>query len=323
MIETTDPFAALATHLRIWASTRDLREQAAVAALIEEGDLLARDDVQDLLVDRTADGASMDWGRFESGFGNLRLDLGERAFLSVMRSVKGSTTLPIGFVDFLGGRRLGIVLRALAARTGNPGVGLVIAPPPVPLMESLLDTVAHRVRLDGTWAAVSMPSAWGNLVLRHLATARKNCGPVITDDRHDTYTVIVSPRGTEQWPDAPGVAITHHQMGDVLSIPGVGAAGMERWWLREPRDPVPLTDPDDLRTAIESITGPLTDTEGKGELLVCGACQCPVWEHQGFGEYVAARRGRIVYCTDCCAGDEHVTVRPGWDPPTGLLEQPQ
>ncbi|MER5493850.1 hypothetical protein [Streptomyces sp. NPDC002490] len=109
----------LTDRLSAWAGTRGTTEQVAVAVLIEEGDVLAREDVRDLLVVDTETAASCDWPRFEARYRNsLVLDASERAFLDFVVAVSFPRLVPLWQVEHLGERRLVVVLRALVALAG-------------------------------------------------------------------------------------------------------------------------------------------------------------------------------------------------------------
>ncbi|MFF2021712.1 hypothetical protein ACFVW2_07875 [Streptomyces sp. NPDC058171] len=109
----------LTDRLTEWARSRDVGERAAVAALIQEGDVLARGDVRDLLVVDSGRVASLDWPRFEGQYRTaLVLDTSERAFLDLVVAVGFPRLVPLWQVENLGERRLAIVLRALAALAG-------------------------------------------------------------------------------------------------------------------------------------------------------------------------------------------------------------
>ncbi|MFD7551767.1 hypothetical protein ACFV0R_17755 [Streptomyces sp. NPDC059578] len=109
----------LSDRLTAWARTRDTGERAAVAALLQESDVLAREDVRDLLVIDTGKRAYCDWPRFEGQYRTvLVLDTSERAFLDLVVAVGFPRLVPLWQVENLGERRLAIVLRALAALAG-------------------------------------------------------------------------------------------------------------------------------------------------------------------------------------------------------------
>lgn len=105
----------LSDRLTEWASTQPRGERAAVAALIEEGDILARQDVRDLLVVETGSGAFCDWTRLENRYRPiLPLTPSEDAFLTLLIAIAFPRHVPLWRVEDLGDRRLAVVLRALA-----------------------------------------------------------------------------------------------------------------------------------------------------------------------------------------------------------------
>ncbi|MYY12600.1 hypothetical protein GT204_27810 [Streptomyces sp. SID4919] len=109
----------LSDRLIAWAGDRDVGERAAVAALIEEGDILARGDVRDLLVVEHGSVVFCDWPRFEAQYRCvLVLDEGEDAFLTLVLATAFPRLVPLWKVEVLGERRLGIVLRGLARLAG-------------------------------------------------------------------------------------------------------------------------------------------------------------------------------------------------------------
>ncbi|MEU0689311.1 hypothetical protein [Streptomyces uncialis] len=109
----------LTDRLVAWAGDRDIGERAALAALIEEGDILARGDVRDLLVVENDAFVFCDWPRFEARYRCvLVLDEGEDAFLTLVLATAFPRLVPLWKVEVLGERRLGVVLRALARLAG-------------------------------------------------------------------------------------------------------------------------------------------------------------------------------------------------------------
>lgn len=115
----------LSDQLIAWVRGRDIGEQAAVAALLEEGDVLARGDVRDLLVVEHGAGVFCDWPRFEAQYRCvLVLDEGEDAFLTLVLATAFPRLVPLWKVEVLGDRRLGIVLRALARLAGSDPVAV-------------------------------------------------------------------------------------------------------------------------------------------------------------------------------------------------------
>ncbi|MYY12596.1 hypothetical protein GT204_27790 [Streptomyces sp. SID4919] len=120
--EVPDP-QFLTDRLVAWAGDRDIGERAAVAALIEEGDLLVRGDVRELLVVENEALVFCDWPRFEARYRSaLVLDEGEDAFLTFVLATALPRLVPLWKVEVLGARRLGIVLRALVWLAGSATV---------------------------------------------------------------------------------------------------------------------------------------------------------------------------------------------------------
>ncbi|MEU0691395.1 hypothetical protein [Streptomyces uncialis] len=116
--ETATPL--ISDRLTKWAQDRDIGERAAVAALVEEGDVLARGDVRDLLIVENEAVVFCDWPRFEARYRcALVLDEGEDAFLTLVLATAFPRLVPLWKVEVLGERRLGIVLRALARLAGG------------------------------------------------------------------------------------------------------------------------------------------------------------------------------------------------------------
>ncbi|WP_405645040.1 hypothetical protein [Streptomyces uncialis] len=115
----------LSDRLIEWVRDRDIGERAAVAALIEEGDVLARGDVRDLLVVENGAVVFCDWPRFEAQYRCvLVLDEGEDAFLTLVLATAFPRLVPLWKVEVLGDRRLVIVLRALARLAGADSVAV-------------------------------------------------------------------------------------------------------------------------------------------------------------------------------------------------------
>ncbi|WP_405925390.1 hypothetical protein [Streptomyces sp. NBC_00035] len=99
----------------------DLRERVAVAALAEEGTILAKPSVRTVLVWEPGDGtARCTWERLTGHLYGLDLDDGERAFLDLLLSVAGvAHQTSLVRVMELGERRLAIILRAMVELSGN------------------------------------------------------------------------------------------------------------------------------------------------------------------------------------------------------------
>ncbi|MEU2564740.1 hypothetical protein ABZ626_36225 [Streptomyces longispororuber] len=103
-------------RLRAWA-TED-RDRIAVSMLIQEHALLARPDVQRVLVARTGDSVRADWTHLSLRLAELELDDAEYAFLEVVLAIALGRQVLLDRVLPLGEHRLAVVLRALAAWAG-------------------------------------------------------------------------------------------------------------------------------------------------------------------------------------------------------------
>ncbi|MFF9894512.1 hypothetical protein [Streptomyces longispororuber] len=103
-------------RLRAWA-TEDL-DRIAVTMLLQERELLARPVVQRVLVAQTDDGVRADWTHLSLRLPELELDDGAYAFLEVVLAIALGRQVLLDRVLPLGERRLGVVLRALAAWAG-------------------------------------------------------------------------------------------------------------------------------------------------------------------------------------------------------------
>ncbi|MEU0685619.1 hypothetical protein [Streptomyces uncialis] len=115
----------LSDRLTEWARPRDAGNRAAVAALIEEDSILAREDVQALLLIETGCGVFCDWPRFEDRYRRaLVLDDGEDAFLTFVIAIAFPRLVPLWRLESLGDRRLGIVLRALTRLAGSDAIAV-------------------------------------------------------------------------------------------------------------------------------------------------------------------------------------------------------
>ncbi|MFJ7418016.1 hypothetical protein ACIQXD_05305 [Streptomyces uncialis] len=119
----TEPL--LSDRLTEWARLQGLGVQVAVAALIEEDAVLARDDVRALLIVETGAGVFCDWARFESRYrSELRLSPSVDAFLTYVLATAFPRVVPLWKVEALGDRRLGIVLRAIARLAGSDAIAV-------------------------------------------------------------------------------------------------------------------------------------------------------------------------------------------------------
>ncbi|MFJ6571207.1 hypothetical protein ACIQNU_27715 [Streptomyces sp. NPDC091292] len=94
-----------------------------MAALIEEDELLAREWVRRLLVVEHGGALSCDWLGFESRYTRVPGPTpADKAFLAFIVAVRFPRTVPLWPVELLDDRRLGIVLRALAALAGSDAI---------------------------------------------------------------------------------------------------------------------------------------------------------------------------------------------------------
>ncbi|OKH91525.1 hypothetical protein [Streptomyces uncialis] len=115
----------LSDRLTEWARTQQRGVRAAVAALIEEDTLLAREDVQRLLIVETGAGVFCDWPRFESRYrSELALNAGEDAFLTLLIATAFPRVVPLWRLEELGDRRLAIILRALTRLAGSDAIAV-------------------------------------------------------------------------------------------------------------------------------------------------------------------------------------------------------
>ena len=100
-------------------ATTTPREKAAVRALVEEGTVLARDNVRTALAAKTGHGTmGCSWERFGSRLYTLGLTDGERAFADLVLSIAGPHQTGMARVMELDERRLAIILRALVQLSG-------------------------------------------------------------------------------------------------------------------------------------------------------------------------------------------------------------
>lgn len=110
----------LTDRLLVWAGGRTRGEQAAVVALIDEGDLLARREVQRLLLVDDGTALHCDWPRFEDRYRTaLTLNDEEDAFLTLVIATAFPRLVALWKVEALGGRRLAVFLRAVEHLAGS------------------------------------------------------------------------------------------------------------------------------------------------------------------------------------------------------------
>ncbi|MFJ6568065.1 hypothetical protein ACIQNU_11615 [Streptomyces sp. NPDC091292] len=116
----------LTDRLAAWVRDQPPSERVAMAALIKEDTLLAREWVRRLLVAERDDGAvSCDWLAFEARYARAPgLTEADKAFLALIVAIRFPRTVPLCHVQLLDDRRLGIVLRAMAELAGSDTIAV-------------------------------------------------------------------------------------------------------------------------------------------------------------------------------------------------------
>ncbi|MFF2845484.1 hypothetical protein ACFVT5_04020 [Streptomyces sp. NPDC058001] len=116
----------LTDQLTAWVRHQPQCEQVAVAALIEEDELLAREWVRRLLVAEHDDGGiSCDWLAFEARYTRAPgLTPADKAFLRLIVAVRFPRNVSRWNLEQLDERRLCIVLRAMAKLAGSDTVAV-------------------------------------------------------------------------------------------------------------------------------------------------------------------------------------------------------
>lgn len=124
--EDQEDTVTLALEKLLLKKTTQLRDKAALRALIEEETVLARDNVrQNLIVtnDRgTPTGCA--WDRLAKARFGLGLDEEQRIFLDVILSVAGPHHVNLGWLMEIDDRRLAILLRAMTEMAGNDTIAI-------------------------------------------------------------------------------------------------------------------------------------------------------------------------------------------------------
>lgn len=100
------------------------RDRTAVQAVVEEGKLLARDNVRAALVTKQDGAMTCRWENLAGRLYTLGLDEGERAFLGLLLSIVGVQQSCLAAVEYLDERRLKIVLRAMTRLAGNDRIAV-------------------------------------------------------------------------------------------------------------------------------------------------------------------------------------------------------
>lgn len=129
MTATTPPAEDTATtaleKLLLKESTQP-RDRAALRALIEEGTILARDNVRQALVVTNDRGAPVGcaWDRVAKDRYGLGLDEEQRIFVDVVLSIAGPHHVNLGWLMEVDDRRLAILLRAMTEMASNDTIAI-------------------------------------------------------------------------------------------------------------------------------------------------------------------------------------------------------
>ncbi|MGW6414381.1 hypothetical protein [Streptomyces sp. NPDC055055] len=126
------------------------------------------------------------------------------------------------------------------------------------------------VTLDARWNAVGVPLDWGRRVLVVLGDLG---GPAFEDTGLCHVVWPLQPGGATDWPDLAQIGVVRYGPGDELLVPPAGltlSAGM--CWLWPLEDGPVFVDPLRLRSAIETLIGPLEEAAARGPVDVCHWC---------------------------------------------------
>lgn len=120
-VDTVTP--ALKKLLKQLTSPRD---KAGLRALLEEGSILARDNVRRELIVTNDRGAPVGcaWDRLARARFGLLLDEEQRVFLDVILSVASPHHVNLGWLMEIDDRRLAILLRAMTEMAGNDTIAI-------------------------------------------------------------------------------------------------------------------------------------------------------------------------------------------------------
>lgn len=145
---------------------------------------------------------------------------------------------------------------------------VVLRPPYLPRENERLGVV----QVDGSWNAVTVPAAWGHLVLDVLAD---RSGPVLEDPAAGHLLWVIPSGGADDWPDATRAGVQVHRPGAELIVCGLEGYRTGMRWLRVPTSSRWDMDARLLRLGVEWVLGPLSDAE---PIQVCIACGAPTRE---------------------------------------------
>ncbi|MFD3729626.1 hypothetical protein [Streptomyces sp. NPDC058671] len=168
-----------------------------------------------------------------------------------------------------------------------------------PVRPYLPEKVFALLSADETWCAMTVPLDWAGLMVAALGD---QAGPVFGDAGLNRAAFFLPPGAGEDWPDLSGGAVEWHRAGAELLVPGPdGCASMS--WMRYPLDDAPLfTDPDDLRTVLERLLGPLETAGALGPVAVCSLCSAPTRDAKviAWGEQMSGAGWVRYACRPCC-----------------------
>ncbi|MFI5798846.1 hypothetical protein [Streptomyces sp. NPDC051677] len=101
-----------------------LRERIAVQALLEEEELLARDNFRSALVTKRDGVMTCRWEGVAQRLYTLGLNDGERTFLGLVLSIVGMRQSSLAAVQYLDERRFKIVLQAMIRLAGTDWIAI-------------------------------------------------------------------------------------------------------------------------------------------------------------------------------------------------------
>jgi len=128
------------------------------------------------------------------------------------------------------------------------------------------------VKVDETWAAVSVPCDWAPIVRAVLGSRG---GPVYCDATTSHWVWPVPAGGAAGWPDLLRLGVPRYGPGELLLIPGkTGHNGTA--WVHPPTAERAFTHPVLLREALEFVLGPLDEAVNLGPVVVCRSCGAPI-----------------------------------------------
>ncbi|WP_230195608.1 hypothetical protein OHU34_26100 [Streptomyces sp. NBC_00080] len=105
-------------------SSVGLRERVAVQALVEEQELLARDNLRTALVTKRDGAMTCRWEALAKRLHTLGFDDSEREFLGLVLSIVGARRSSLAAVEYLGEHRLQIVLQAMIRLAGTDWIAI-------------------------------------------------------------------------------------------------------------------------------------------------------------------------------------------------------